>query len=159
MHDRGNLGGIRPAGRRLYDAGGMSIYQVSCPGKVLFLESEIAELNAISDGGLRVEPALWCELEKGHAGPHCTLAVGARATDDLPARTVWARWPEGDEYGPGREIAALPSCPETFLEGSVSSECCALPKDHEGRHGFEFGPPISESDVMPDWVLRMLEGE
>ncbi|MGH3325305.1 MAG: hypothetical protein ACRDOV_12920 [Streptomyces sp.] len=133
----------------------MSEYQISCPARVLYLEAEIAELEAIVDGAFEVAAALWCSLEAEHAGLHHAFAQGLRATDELPARNLWTRWQEEDEYGPARETLVLPPCKVKFLEGTLEEQCCGLPIGHEGRHGFEFGPPLTPADALPDWLFRM----
>ncbi|HZG04903.1 MAG TPA: hypothetical protein VE546_15255 [Streptomyces sp.] len=134
----------------------MSLFQISCPARVLYLDTELAELEAIPDGAFEVAPALWCLLEAGHAGLHHTFAQGLRATDELPPRNLWTRWPDGDEYGPLRETLVLPHCDAKFLPGTLEEQGCGLPEGHEGRHGFEFGPPLTEADALPDWLFRML---
>ncbi|MEE1938251.1 hypothetical protein V1L54_02255 [Streptomyces sp. TRM 70361] len=133
----------------------MSVYQVSCPARVNYLDSEIDELQDVPDGGFQVARSLWCLLEAGHTGLHHTFTQGLRATDELPARNLWTRWPDGDEYGPQRETLILPPCTEKFLAGAIEEESCGLPAGHVGRHGFEFGPPLTEADVLPEWLFRM----
>lgn len=133
----------------------MSVFRISCPARVLFLEEEIAELEAIPDGGFEVASSLWCSLEAGHSGLHHVFTQALRATDEVPAQNLWTRWPEEDEYGPLRETLVLPSCPAKFLQGTVSEEGCGLPLGHMGRHGYEFGPPLTEGDALPDWLFRM----
>jgi hypothetical protein len=136
----------------------MSVYQISCPAQVLFLDSEIADLERIEDGAFEVEPALWCSLESGHSGLHHAFTQGLKSTDRLPARNLWTRWPDLDEYGELRETLVLPSCPARFLPGTVETEGCGLPVGHDGRHGFEFGPPLTEADAIPDWLFRLFYG-
>ncbi|OEV12914.1 hypothetical protein K378_04708 [Streptomyces sp. Amel2xB2] len=128
----------------------MSVYQVSCPARTLILDEED---RLLQDGGLEPEPALWCMLEAGHSGLHLTLAQALRGGDGVPPVTLWLRWAEGAEYDSRREILPLPPCPERFLAGTVQEDACGLPEGHPGRHGFEFGPPISEADITPGWLL------
>lgn len=128
----------------------MSVYQVSCPARTLILGEE---QHLLEEGGLEPEPGLWCVLESGHAGLHHTLAQALQGGEGVPPATLWLRWAEGAEFDSRREILPLPSCPARFLEGTVQEESCGLPEGHEGRHGFEFGPPISEADMTPDWLL------
>ncbi|MGW5021866.1 hypothetical protein [Streptomyces cacaoi] len=135
----------------------MSLHKISCPARTTFRDAEIAELEALENGVLRVERSLWCYLQEGHAGLYHTLTQGLHGTEHEPARTLWTRWPDGDEHGPLRETLALPPCAEKFLAGTVEEECCGLYEGHAGRHGFEFGPPITEADITPDWVLRLFE--
>ncbi|MFE9889042.1 hypothetical protein [Streptomyces scopuliridis] len=135
----------------------MSIHQVSCPGRILFLDEEMAALDRL-EGGFRSERVLWCALEAGHEGLHHVIAQCVRGSETAAPWVMWARWPETGEYGPERELLRLESCPEKFLAGNVSEESCCLPEGHAGRHGFEFGPPIREADVMPDWLLRRFFG-
>lgn len=132
----------------------MSVYQISCPARVLFLDEEITQQQDVEDGAFDVERALWCSLEAGHDGLHHAFTQGLRATAELPARNLWTRWPDDDEYGPLRETLVLPRCEVTFLAGTLMEDCCGLPDAHAGRHGFEFGPPITEADVLPDWLMR-----
>ncbi|WP_434599447.1 hypothetical protein [Streptomyces sp. A5-4] len=133
----------------------MSVFQISCPARVLFLDSELAELHRIEGGGFEVESALYCSLRTGHAGLHHAYTQGIRGTGEVPPQNLWTRWSSTDEYGPLRETLILPRCPASFLEGAIAAECCGLPLDHEGRHGFEFGPPITEADLLPDWLFRL----
>ncbi|QPP05132.1 hypothetical protein G4Z16_00575 [Streptomyces bathyalis] len=128
----------------------MSVYQVSCPARTLILDEE---RRLLEEGGLRIEPTLWCTLEAEHGGLHLTLAQALKGGGGVPPSTLWLRWPEDAEHGPLRELLTLPSCPERFLAGTVEEEVCDLPKDHAGRHGFEFGPPLNDGDITPDWLL------
>lgn len=128
----------------------MSVYQVSCPARTLILAREH---RLLAGGGFRLEPALWCTVEAGHAGLHHTPAQALQGGDGVPPSTVWLRWPYVDEYGPERELLPLDPCPEKYLTGTVHEETCCLPLGHEGRHGFEFGPPITEADITPFWLL------
>jgi hypothetical protein len=114
------------------------------------LEEELA-LQEV--GAFQVEESLWCALEEGHDGLHHIFLQGLKAEDGKPARNLWLRWPEAAEFGPLRETLVLPPCPEKFLAGTLDQEGCCLPDHHPGRHGFEFGPPISEADITPDWLL------
>ncbi|WP_019546446.1 hypothetical protein [Streptomyces sulphureus] len=132
----------------------MSVYQVSCPARVFFLREE---LTLLPEDGFGVESALWCVLERDHAGLHHTLTQCLRGTDSLPPRNLWTRWPAGRSHGPPRETLVLPSCDERFLEGTTQEERCSLPDGHEGRHSYEFGPPITKDDVLPEWMLRFFE--
>jgi hypothetical protein len=131
-------------------SGGVSVYQVSCPGRTLLLDEET---RLLEEGGLEPEPALWCMLEVGHAGLHCTLAQGLQGGDGVPPVTLWLRWEDAAEYGPLREILPMPGCPERFLSGTLEEEGCGLPEGHVGRHDYEFGPPISEDDITSYWLL------
>lgn len=131
----------------------MSVYQVSCPARILFLPEELSALGEL-DGGFDVEPSLWCTLEAGHSGPHHVIAQCVRGSGPVEPWDMWARWPDDDEYGPGRGLVRLESCPAKFLKGAVSEEGCHLPLGHPGRHGYEFGPPITAADVLPDWLVR-----
>lgn len=135
-------------------SGGVSAYWISCPARVLFTDRELVEQEAVLDGAFEVEPALWCALEAGHAGLHHALAQGLRA----PGCELWTRWPDGDEYGPQRATLPLPSCQAVFLPGTDEEERCLLPCGHPGRHGFEFGPPVTEADALPEWLLRRFYG-
>jgi hypothetical protein len=128
----------------------MSVWQVSCPARTLILPEEG---RLLEDGGLRVEPALWCTVERDHPGLHHTPAQTLRGGGGVPPSTIWLRWPGDAEYGPLRELLILPPCPERFLTGTIEEEVCGLPEGHEGRHGFEFGPPLDHGDVTPDWLL------
>jgi len=128
----------------------MSIYQLHCPSRVLFLADELAELDKIP-GGCRLEPALWCALEAGHEGRHGTHAQFAGGPTVPDPYTVWIMWPDQDEYGPGRELIVLPACPEAFLRGCVDEQRCGLFEGHPGRHGFEFSLPIPE--MTPDMLI------
>ncbi|MEO3975487.1 hypothetical protein [Streptomyces sp. CAU 1734] len=131
----------------------MSLYQISCPGRVLFREDELASLARL-EGGFELSRRLYCALETGHEGVHCVIAQGVSGTEEIPPWNMWIRWPEGDEYGPGREMLRLEDCPANFLTGTVQEEGCHLPMGHWGRHGYEFGPPLTDSDVMPEWLFR-----
>lgn len=134
----------------------MSIRQVSCPVRVLFLDAELADLDAVP-GGVEVPPQLWCALEAGHEGRHAVEAqFGGGPTVAVPY-SIWVRWPGDDEYGPLREFGPLPGCTETFLEGLLEQESCVLFAGHPGRHDFEFGPPLTFSDLPPD--LRTVLGD
>jgi hypothetical protein len=127
----------------------VSVHQVHCPGRVLLLDSEIAELDRVP-GGLEVPRALWCELESGHPGRHAVEGQFAGGPGVPDPYTVWVRWPDDDEYGPGRELVVLPTCPVSFLEGHIEEEGCGLYEGHPGRHGWEFGPPLTAADLPPD---------
>ncbi|WP_111600592.1 hypothetical protein [Streptomyces sp. Amel2xB2] len=128
----------------------MSVYQVSCPGRTLILDEEQPLLEG---GGCEPEPALWCVLESGHAGLHHTLAQGLQGGEGVPPVSLWLRWAEGAEFDSRREILPLSPCPVRFLAGTLQEDACGLPESHAGRHGFEFGPPISEADTTPYWLL------
>ncbi|MEW1720108.1 hypothetical protein [Streptomyces sp. NPDC093109] len=134
----------------------MSIRRVSCPARIVFLDGEMAALDEL-EGGFTAEQALWCALEEGHTGLHHVIAQCVRGTETEPPWVMWARWPQGNEYGSERELLRLDSCPAKFLAGAVSEQACSLPEGHVGRHDYEFGPPITEADVMPDWLLRRLD--
>ena len=127
----------------------MSVQQVSCPARVLLLETEIAELQTVP-GGLEVPPTLWCTLETGHGGRHAVAAQFAGGPGVPDPYTVWMLWPEGDEYGPGRNLIVLPPCPVDFLPGYVEEEGCAQYEVHPGRRGWEFGPPLTDADLPPN---------
>ena len=111
----------------------------------------------MGEDGVEPESALWCVLEEGHAGLHHTLARSIVGTDTQPPRTLWTRWPERYAYGPARETLVLAACQERFLAGTTQEERCCLPEAHEGRHSYEFGPPITEDDVLPEWMLRFFD--
>lgn len=126
----------------------MSVHQISCSARVLLLDEELAALHAVP-GGAVVPSELWCELEAGHAGRHAVEAQFAGGPGAPVPYTVWVRWPETDEYGAGRELIVLPPCRVDFLAGYVQEASCGLYEDHPGKHGWEFGPPLSPADLPP----------
>lgn len=113
----------------------------------------MVEMHVLEGGGFEVEPALWCVLERGHGGLHHTPGQALPAGGGMPSVMVWLRWPDGDAFGPSRELLVLPHCPEQFLEGCDAAEACGLPEGHAGRHGWEFGPPVTSADLPPGWLL------
>lgn len=127
----------------------MSVFQNSCPARVLLLDTELAELQAIP-GGIEVPPTLWCSLEAGHDGRHAVAGQFSGGPEVPDPYTLWVLWPQTDEYGPGRELIVLPPCPVDFLAGYVEEEGCALYEGQPGRHGWEFGPPLSSADLPPE---------
>jgi hypothetical protein len=135
----------------------MSIYQVSCPSRVLLLDEEYAQLAAVPGAGWEPEYSLWCELENGHEGRHAVKGQCAGGPGVPRPYTVWVLWPDEGEFGEGRELTVLPRCPEEFLPGHVEGECCGLYLGHPGRHGFEFGPPLDENDLTPDLLAWLGE--
>ena len=127
----------------------MSVHQISCPSRVLLLDTELAELRAVP-GGIEVPPTLWCSLETGHSGRHAVAVQFAGGPSVPDPYDVWVLWPQDHEYGPDREMIVLPPCPIDFLPRYIEEEGCALYEGHPGRHGWQFGPPLTHADLPPD---------
>ncbi|MGY0065125.1 hypothetical protein ACWY4P_54055 (plasmid) [Streptomyces sp. LZ34] len=87
---------------------------------------EIQHLSQLPGAAHEVKSPLECELEDGHAGPHCALGQ----SDDLDPDDVthwWLRW-----SSESREWTHEPTC---YLPDD-DAPWCPLPAGHEGAHNW-----------------------
>lgn len=87
---------------------------------------EIQHLSQLPGAAHEVKSPLECELEDGHAGPHCTLGQ----SDDLDPDDIthwWLRW-----SSESREWTHEPTC---YLPDD-DAPWCPLPAGHEGAHNW-----------------------
>lgn len=105
----------------------MSVFQISCPSRVLLLDTELAELQAIPPGGIEVPPTLWCSLEAGHDGRHAVAGQFSGGPEVPDPYTVWVLWPDTVEYGPSRELIVLSPCTSPLTTTAPWPRCSNRP--------------------------------
>ncbi|RAY13043.1 hypothetical protein DPM19_21295 [Actinomadura craniellae] len=103
-------------------------FAVPCPHGIRLTDQQVAELESRPWRAHITEHENWCELQKGHAGPHHSLAQSDEAGDH------WIRWTD-TAFG----TVVLPICPaKGRAEDDIEDTCCLLFEGHEGTHIYEF---------------------
>ncbi|ONK09298.1 hypothetical protein STBA_71530 [Streptomyces sp. MP131-18] len=127
--------------------------RTGCPVATGLTVGEYSRLARLPFGTDELERFTWCELEGGHEGSWHW--AHAQTTAD---GTWWLRW-----HSTARELVTHLPCPADSVDRAlVESEPCTLPRDHEGRHSYEFDIPKGSPGQHPALTVgelrRALEG-
>jgi hypothetical protein len=107
----------------------MTLYPDSCVSRTRLREEEVAWLQERPQAAHEVAPDPYCELERGHPGPHAALG------QDADGVALWVRWTLD-----AVEIVERPPCAAEAdsVDELGDRDLCMLFDGHPGRHSFEF---------------------
>ncbi|WP_141725366.1 hypothetical protein [Micromonospora pallida] len=108
----------------------MSNIKIECPAYFEPTKEEISWLGSLPDAAHEVQTRLYCELELGHSGRHCSLGQSQDVGTEQTCWWVW--WSDGT----GRAIEECDPCPAAGSDGLEEDLLCLLPVGHVGKHRF-----------------------
>jgi hypothetical protein len=98
----------------------MSNIELECPAYVEPTTEEISWLDSLPDAAHEVQNRLYCELERGHSGRHCSLGQSQDVGTDQTCWWIW--WSDGTN----RVIEEHDVCPASGSDGSEEDLLCLL---------------------------------